>query len=542
MKTTLISLFMLLLIVSLAAVTQSVDFNNTSDLNTYFNNPNLVDVVNVSNGGIGGSGSVQTPYLWGSFYESRVMTYKTGFHISQIGEPITVSAYINSAQNGGFAGIGFSSASTNTASGSSLTYGSRIDNVPAMGMCFWSSACTFFNNQTQQVISNYSYDIDLTWFKAVFTIIPQSSTTYSVSYKLYQTTSSGVVGGTPTKSGSTTFTNSTLDDGLIYPFFYISGHRVPNVDNFYYSAPDGPVITPTVETNPVVLSGGASLPVTNDVAGAYLCNYSGTSDLMVPILANQRGFAYYDKGTGSQWYEGDYVLLSGYSTWENVPFGAKGDIPVVIVDPDATLPVTMSSFTATLSSQTQVNLQWITESESNILGFNVYRSVDSHIAHAIKLNIGLIEGTNTSSQHSYNFSDSEFEPSSIYYYWVESAEMDNNSNFYGPVSVFTGGGGEVVPPPAVEDETGIVNAFPNPFSPCTDIIYNLKDAANVTLSIYNQKGQLIRSLVNSNKDSGNYKIGWDGNDSKGNPCASGLYIARMQAGSVNSYYKMTLVK
>ena len=38
MKTTFISLFMLILVVGLAAITQSVDFNNTTDLATYFNN------------------------------------------------------------------------------------------------------------------------------------------------------------------------------------------------------------------------------------------------------------------------------------------------------------------------------------------------------------------------------------------------------------------------------------------------------------------------------------------------------------------------
>ena len=527
---------MLLLVVSLAAVTQSVDFNNTSDLNTYFNNPNLVDVVNVSSGGIGNSGSVQTPYLWSSFYESRVMTYKTGFHISQIGEPITVSAYINSAQNGGFAGIGFSSASTNTASGSSLTYGSRIDNVPAMGMCFWSSACTFFNNQTQQVISNYSDDIALTWFKAVFTIIPQSSTSYSVSYALYQTDSNGVIGGTPTKSGSTTFTNTTLDDGLIYPFFYISGHRVPNVDNFYYSVPGGPVITPTAETNPVVLSGGASLPVTNDVAGAYLCTYSGTSDLMVPILAGQRGFAYYNNGTSLEWHEGNYLLYSGYVTWLAVPFGAKGDIPVVIVDPDATLPVTLSSFTAIATSQNFVNLTWVSQSETNLLGYKVYRNASLDLTTATLITPVMINATNTSSTAVYSVIDDEVTMGNTYYYWLESIDM-GSTTFLDPISVTLEG--EI--PPVIPSTTSMSNAYPHPFrmSEGTNIDVNIKAGETGTVTIYNITGQAVKTF---SLNEGSHKLKWNGRDSNNNVCANGVYFYKLSSSTMNQTKKMVIVK
>jgi hypothetical protein len=532
MKTTVISLFMLLLIVSLAAVTESVDFNNASDLNTYFNLGSFDDVTNSSIGGINNSGAVQFP-LFSSSLDTRTVTYKNGISLNQLDEPVTISAYIYSQANGGYAGLGVSSLPTNTSN--SIC---QITNTPAFGMEFYSSGAHLFSNFQQRFFSYYP-DIPLSWYKVVLTITPRTGHVYDLKFKLYRTDANGSFLSI-SQQGSYSFTNTTIGnvDGKVYPYLTICWHRVKYMDNFSVDYPVGPVITPTPETDPVTLSGGSSLPVTNDVVEAYLCTFSGLSDLQVPILADQRAYAYY----GGVWNEGDYALWPGYAGWLDVPFGAKGDIPVVVVEPDATLPVTMSSFTATATSQNLVNLQWVTESESNILGFNVYRSDDAEFAHALKLNAAFIEGTNTSSQQTYHFSDSEFEPGSIYYYWVESTEMNNNSSFYGPVSVLTGTQGEDVPPSPVDGVTGIVNVFPNPFSPGTDIAYKLRDTANVTLVIYNQKGQLIRSLVDSNKDSGLHKISWDGKDSKGNFCANGVYIARMQADGVNSFYKMTLVK
>jgi len=438
-RTIIISLFMLLATISLTAVTQAVDFNNTSDLNTLFDNPYPADVVNVSGNGIGGSGSVSMPSL--PMYQTRVVTHKTGFHITELNEPILVSAYIMDNTNGGYAGIGFSSASSNTASEAC-----HIINTPAIGMQFYSSGASFFNNLNEVLGGTYIPDIPFSWYKLDFTMIPRVGNVYDLSYQLYRANSNGDILAL-TKSGSTSVTNPTIANGLIYPYFGIDGHRVTYIDNFSVTHPD-----------------------------------------------------------------------------------------------DSTLPVTMSSFTATAMSQTLIKLQWTTESESNILGFNIYRSDDAEITHALKLNASFIEGTNTSTQHTYQFADNEFEPNSTYYYWVESTELDNSSSFYGPVSVATGGEGQDTAPPINEGITGIVNVFPNPFSPNTAIAYQLKNTEDVTIGIYNQKGQLIRTLVKATKDSGSYRINWDGKDSNGNNCATGIYLARMQAGSANSFYKMTLVK
>ena len=438
-----ICLFTLFLAISLSAVTVSVDFNDTMDLNTYFNLPIEGDVTNPASGGMGDTGAVlfpgvlDEPLLWMGV--TRVITYKNGINFTEIDEPVTVEAHINSYQNGGWAALGFSSSPTNIASNKC-----NIINVPAMGMQFYSSGYSFFNNGTE-VTETYLPDIPLSWYKLIYTIVPRGGDLYDVGYELWRTNQNETF-SILQKSATNSFTNATINDGLIYPYFGIDGHRVSYVDNFSFSYPE-----------------------------------------------------------------------------------------------ESALPVTMSSFTAAVSSQNLINLQWVTESETNILGFNVYRSDDADLANAIKLNASYIDGTNTSNQQTYYYSDSEFAPNSTYYYWVESAELDYNSNFFGPVSVSTGGE-EDTPPYSVEGATGIEKVFPNPFINNTEIAYKLRESASVTISIYNQKGQLIRSLVNDTKDSGAYHIAWDGKDNNGKHCSSGLYFAKMQAGSVNSFYKMMLVK
>ena len=84
-KISFICLLGLLLAINLYAEI-AVDFNDISDLNTYFNNPNLEDVTNVSDMGIDNSGSVDTPYLY--MGESRVVTLKTGIPMPAVNQPI----------------------------------------------------------------------------------------------------------------------------------------------------------------------------------------------------------------------------------------------------------------------------------------------------------------------------------------------------------------------------------------------------------------------------------------------------------------------
>ena len=90
--------------------------------------------------------------------------------------------------------------------------------------------------------------------------------------------------------------------------------------------------------------------------------------------------------------------------------------------------------------------------------------------------------------------------------------------------------------------TALGGNYPNPFNPETTISYELKDAANVRLHVYNVKGQLVRSLVNTDQASGRYRVVFNACDDKGNPLSSGLYLYRFTAGSYSNTRKMMLME
>jgi len=449
MKNVMIGLFMILVVLGLIAGQVNVDFNNPGDMDD-FDLGGYTDVEWESFGGINNSASIG---FNDDFINevNRLVTYKNGYQITEVNEPIVMSAYIHSASQGGYGGLGFSSLSSNSENAQQC----KIQESPAIGFSFYSSAGWIFSTDDdvydEKLYNDYDPDIPLSWYKVVLTIIPRDLATGGVdaTYQLFQAATDGTIGAIPTKTGTTNFINSDFIyyNSTIYPYFGEAWHRVPNIDNFSFTYP------------------------------------------------------------------------------ENV-----------------TLPVTLSSFTASFTSNELVNLQWTTESESNIFGFNVYRSEEASLESAIRVNGRIIEGTNTSIQHSYSYSDSEFEPFTNYYYWLESSEMDNHNNFFGPVSVLTGSAEEDVNPAIVEGVTGIENAYPNPFNPNTSIAYKVRENTQVKISIYNIKGQLIKSLVNEEKSSGKHIIAWDGRDNQGKNCSSGIYFAKMETSIVNSYHKLVLMK
>ena len=82
--------------------------------------------------------------------------------------------------------------------------------------------------------------------------------------------------------------------------------------------------------------------------------------------------------------------------------------------------------------------------------------------------------------------------------------------------------------------------FPNPFNPETNIKYQLPEAADVKLEVYNIQGQLIRTLVNGNHSAGEHHAIWNGTDASGSAVVSGVYFYRITAtGEMNNHYTFT---
>jgi len=86
------------------------------------------------------------------------------------------------------------------------------------------------------------------------------------------------------------------------------------------------------------------------------------------------------------------------------------------------------------------------------------------------------------------------------------------------------------------------NNYPNPFSPETSISYNVPKDGQTALTIYNTKGQIVRSLLNSNVKAGSYKVTWNGKDNLGNNVANGVYFYRLESNQKIITKKMLLSK
>ena len=80
---------------------------------------------------------------------------------------------------------------------------------------------------------------------------------------------------------------------------------------------------------------------------------------------------------------------------------------------------------------------------------------------------------------------------------------------------------------------------PNPFNPSTTIPFTLAKSAEVSLKIFNIIGQEVRTLVNGQKQAGQYQLQWDGKDDFGRPVASGIYFYKL---SVSGGENLTMTR
>ncbi len=97
------------------------------------------------------------------------------------------------------------------------------------------------------------------------------------------------------------------------------------------------------------------------------------------------------------------------------------------------------------------------------------------------------------------------------------------------------------------NQNQLLQNFPNPFNPETWIPYQLSKPTDVTLTIYDVKGSVVRSL-----DLGHQRVGfyqsqnraayWDGKNALGETVASGLYFYTLTAGAFTATRKMLITK
>ncbi len=95
--------------------------------------------------------------------------------------------------------------------------------------------------------------------------------------------------------------------------------------------------------------------------------------------------------------------------------------------------------------------------------------------------------------------------------------------------------------------TGVTNIallgnYPNPFNPSTTISFSNSNATQAELSIYNVRGQRVKTLINGMIDSGTHNVVWNGLDEAGRSVSSGVYYYRLTTPSKTESARMILIK
>ena len=98
-------------------------------------------------------------------------------------------------------------------------------------------------------------------------------------------------------------------------------------------------------------------------------------------------------------------------------------------------------------------------------------------------------------------------------------------------------------PSGINNNTTTANDFilkqnyPNPFNPETNIAYELKQKAFVTLKVFDLSGKEVAVIVNGIKAPGSYNVKFSGAD-----LSSGLYFYKLESGEFSEVKKMMLIK
>ncbi len=200
---------------------------------------------------------------------------------------------------------------------------------------------------------------------------------------------------------------------------------------------------------------------------------------------------------------------------------------------DNPLPVTLSYFTGCTENGFPT-LNWITESELENLGWNIYRSESENgieTGNKIMLNSEIIPGMGTISvPTNYNYIDEQpVQILGLHFYWLESVSYSGELELFGPVEINID---DHIP--EIPFKSFLSGNYPNPFNPITTIEFGVKEGETGKLTIYNILGQKVECRK---FEPGYHNFAWDASQ-----YASGVYFYRLQTPSYYKVAKMLMLK
>lgn len=214
------------------------------------------------------------------------------------------------------------------------------------------------------------------------------------------------------------------------------------------------------------------------------------------------------------------IILTGFDTFNSF----------AVEDPGST-PITLSDFSAELNND-RVDLSWITESENENMGFNIYKNGDL-IGSFMNSPVLLGHGT-CSEPHNYSFSDLSIIPGKSYVYTLSDVANNNSETLHSDKSISIS-----IPKmlTASTENYKLCAAYPNPFNPTFTLPFDLEISSIVKASLYNVNGDMVQVICDDSFSSGHYSI-----PVSTSGLSSGIYLLNIQVGNDRHHQKLLLMK
>lgn len=179
---------------------------------------------------------------------------------------------------------------------------------------------------------------------------------------------------------------------------------------------------------------------------------------------------------------------------------------------------------------------------------------ENPIANTAGFNIMVSWNAPTRSFETYNvYRDGDQIATSIANTFYLDQEVATGYYIYNITAVYSGGYESAMSDNAEIDHVDVSNVlvptvteltgnYPNPFNPTTTISFSLAETSQVSINIFNLRGQLVKTLVNGEMEAAYHTQVWNGTDNSDKKVSSGVYFYSLTTSDYGSTKKMILMK
>ena len=227
----------------------------------------------------------------------------------------------------------------------------------------------------------------------------------------------------------------------------------------------------------------------------------------------------------------DSLISRGYQTdWLVLPEGHSWGLWRATVDtmlqyffPANATPVELAFFSGYFDGE-NVNLYWHTATEVNNLGFEIERSADGYNFKKV----GFVPGEGTTTLSQYYFYLDSLNITGIIYYRIKQLDYDGKFEYSKILVIRTD---------RPHNQFILNQNYPNPFNPNTKISFQIPEASEVKITIFNILGEEVKILINDFKETGFYEIEFNASD-----LPNGIYLYKLSTLEFSIVMKMLLLK